>query len=54
MVSAGWDTMAAAKPPIRPDPKFTAVEAPADIWDLSKLLRIASETFSKATNLVMV
>jgi len=36
MVSAGWDTMAAAKPAINPDPRLTAVWAPSDMDFLSQ------------------
>lgn len=31
MVSAGWETMAAAKPAMRPEPRLTAVWAESDM-----------------------
>src|SRR5690242_12359508 len=35
MVSAGWETMAAAKPAIRPEPRLMAVLVPPETVDLS-------------------
>jgi hypothetical protein len=54
IVSAGWETIAAAKPARRPDPKLTVVWALLDMVDLSKMPKIISAIFSKATNLVIV
>ena len=38
MVSAGWETKAAAKPAIRPEPKLIVVCMPPEAVDLSTRL----------------